>query len=188
MRNALLALTLLAAGCASAPEPEVVTTHQSQQQTQVVQKHVEVSPSLELVGEPTPVPPRPQAAQATTPTPPTTQSTPSTRQMAREALNRIDEIEATQQNKVDFLQVGPPVVITTVPTPEGTPSPIDQPPAPQPTPTPAYVAPAVPTPEPFLDTAPGLTYQNGGPNGTTGPLTTPSPPTLPTAEGFEYRP
>lgn len=190
MRNAWIALTLLAAGCSSSqPDMDVVTSQQHQQRTQVVEnRRVEVAPSMELVGEPRPLPTPAQprvlvAPPVAQPSPQATQPPqPTTRQMAQEALDRVDKLEQRQAPTSFEFQVGPPVVINTLPTPAATPSPVYQPPPPSPAPTPVYVAPPV-----VLETAPGLSYQNGGVNGTTAPLTT-ATPALPTAEGFEYRP
>lgn len=172
MRKAFLTLALLAAGCAgdASQDLDVVTTHQRQTQTRVVaEKHVEVSPSLHLVGEEQPVA-RPAQPQ---PAPPS--------QTAAEPAPQVAEQKPPQ---LDFLQVGPPIVINTVPTP--TPAVM-----PEPLPSVSFVRPVAPvapaTPESELPTATGFQYRNGGVNGTTAPLAT-STPVLPTAEGFEYRP
>ena len=154
----MLALTLLVAGCASAPEPEVVTVQHHQRQTQVVaEKRTQAPPTLRIVGETT----RTQA-------PP-----PQPRPVARQ--NQASPPPA----QLYFLQVGPPLVLNTQPTP--VPPPVYQAP-PQPVPAPSLTPPA-----PVVETAPSFTYQDGGVNGTTAPLSTPSP-SLPTAEGFQYQP
>lgn len=180
MKKAFLTLAVLAAGCATPdPDLDVVTTHHRQQtQTRVVaEKRVEAAPPVRLVEKTTVAP-----AQAAPP------ARPVVRAVARPAP------------KTEFFQVGPAIVINTLPTPAATPTaspaqaPVQvqvQPPA-QALPPMTYVQPTLPapvpvaTPESGLETAPGFRYQNGGVNGTTAPLTRPTP-ALPTAEGFEYR-
>ncbi|ODT65107.1 hypothetical protein ABS71_12450 [bacterium SCN 62-11] len=177
----------MAAGCSSSqPDMDVVTSHQRQERTQVVEnRRVEVTPSLELVGEPRPLPTPAQPRVLVTP--PIVQ--PSPVQPPQPASRPMAQAAPQQQEppKLEF-QVGPPVVINTVPTPIATPSPVYQPPPPSPAPTPAYVAPSVPQYQGVLETADGMSYQNGGVNGTTAPLLPTPTPALPTAEGFEYRP
>ena len=205
MKHAFLALALLTAGCASnsLEDVEVVSSHprrqmqvqtQTQTQTQVVaQKRAQEAHSLRLVGEPTQVPqPQPARVQITMQPPRT-----STRQMAQEALSRVQQLEQQQQmpvrTEVYMLQVGPPVVLDAKPA--LAPAPVLPAPAVYPTAAPARVTvtPAQPpspaaSPSPELETADGLGYQNGGVNGTTAPPQASPSPYLPTAEGLQYRP
>jgi hypothetical protein len=173
MHRAFLALAVLLAGCAT-PEPDQeissITVRRHQRTTQVIQKPQETH-FLRLVGEPnTPPQPvaRPVAPAAPAPGP------------APQPAARLQIVVPQPQPTVDFIQVGPPVVLDS-PTP---PAPVYQPPPPSTSPMVNIPRPSY---TPTLETAEGLSYQNGGVNGTTNPPVTPSP-ALPTAEGFQYHP
>ena len=172
MKRALFALVLLAAGCAddNMIDPVVSSYHRPQIQTHtqvVTQKRTQEVPSVPLVSE-TQVR---VSVQPAVPAP--RQPTPAMPPPARP--------------EVYLLQVGPPVVINTVPSPAPIVAPV-QPVYQAPVPS-EPVQPARPAPAPsYLETAPGLTYQNGGVRGSTLPPQPAPSPFLPTAEGLQYRP